>query len=73
VEGATLRAIADRVCTSDMAEQGLDPGESRTEVLSWPGWVLEDGELVLLPSGACSVRGAAGSEAFSRAGQVTVQ
>lgn len=72
VSGAFREAIAERGCTDDLAQQGLDPGESRSEVLPWAGRVREDGEIVLLPPGTYSLRGAAGTVAYSPAGSVTV-
>lgn len=60
-----LEAVTPRVCTDDLAEQGLDPGESRAETLEWGGAVVLDGRVEVLLSGLYEVRGAAGSEAVS--------
>ncbi|NIN98771.1 MAG: hypothetical protein GTN93_21200 [Anaerolineae bacterium] len=54
-----------KVCTADLVEAGLDPGETRTEVFHWRGHAtLPDTFGVLLP-GKYEVRGAAGNKARS--------
>jgi hypothetical protein len=49
-----------RECTADVVEQGLDPGESRTETFLWGGWIVVDEQIRTLPSGQYRVRGGAG-------------
>lgn len=66
VNGVRRRAAAVRVCTADRTEHGLDPGESRTEILPWTGLVFDvDGEVERLPPGSYSVRAVAGSKGSS--------
>ena len=55
-----------RVCTEDLIEQGLDPGESRSETFQWDGHVPDiEGQPFLLPEGRYQVIGTAGSEGES--------
>jgi hypothetical protein len=56
-----LAPAVPRICTADYVEMGLDPGQARTEVLSWAGYVLRDSLELLLP-GTYALRGAAGSD-----------
>jgi hypothetical protein len=49
-----------RECTADVVEQGLDPGESRTETFLWGGWIVVDEQIQTLPSGQYRVRGVVG-------------
>ena len=56
------RSIDFRGCTDDLVEQGLDPGESRTESFEWGGTIVVNGQDQTLPSGQYRVRGVAGSE-----------
>jgi hypothetical protein len=49
-----------RVCTEDLVEQGLDPGESRVETFLWGGTIVVDQEMQTLPSGQYRVIGVAG-------------
>lgn len=60
-----VQANVVRACTSDLVEQGLDPGERRTEELPWSGEVRRDGEVEALPAGTYPVRAAAGDIARS--------
>jgi hypothetical protein len=51
----------DRVCSDDPdIEQGLDPGESRSERFSWGGKIIEDGVIKALEPGKYEIRGVAG-------------
>ena len=50
-----------RICTDDMSELSLDPGESRTEIWSWEGQVRKDRNIKVLPPGVYRVCGAAGT------------
>jgi hypothetical protein len=61
-----------RVCTMDLVEQGLDPGESRTETFSWGGTIIVDQEIQVLPSGQYRVFGVAGDRGQSEPLLVTV-
>lgn len=73
VDGGHRRGLTLGGCTTDYVEQGLDPGETRTERLVWGGGVVGQDETVAqLPAGEYEVRGAAG-EAFRSAGvRITV-
>lgn len=73
VEDRFLRAQEDRACTSDLAAQGLEPGESRTEELPWSGYVVRDGTATVLPPGRYEIRGFAGSAAWSAPVRITLQ
>ena len=58
---AELQAPGSRACTDDLVEQGIDPGETRTETWRWDGWIVdEDGVRTELPPGRYQVAGAAG-------------
>jgi|GEM_PF-5137120 len=60
VADTDLIALGDRVCTDDVVEQGLDPGESRSETWLWDGTVVENELLEYLPPGDYDLYGAAG-------------
>ncbi len=60
VGGTYLVAPGNRDCTDDLAEQGLDPGKSRSETWIWDGRVLGDDGLESLPAGEYDVYGTAG-------------
>lgn len=65
--------IEERVCTADLVEQGLDPGESRSETFEWDGHIPDiEGQPFLLPEGKYQVIGTAGSESSSKPISVTV-
>jgi len=56
-----------RDCTDDLVEQGLDPGESRTETFVWGGMIMVDQQpwsslppLQALPAGQYRLVGTAG-------------
>jgi hypothetical protein len=66
------RLINHRGCTDDLVEQGLDPGESRTEAFTWDGTVLSGGSLVALQPGRYHVIGVAGEKYASALLAVTV-
>jgi hypothetical protein len=59
-DGNFYLAVSSRICTDDVIEQGLDPGESRSESWSWDGQIIEDGGIKALPPGEYEVHGAAG-------------
>ena len=61
VEGVDRRTVESRICLDDIVEQGLDPGEVRTESWEWSGEVIFDAEPEALPPGRYEVRGAAGA------------
>jgi hypothetical protein len=72
-------SIDFRMCTADLVEHGLDPGESRTETFLWDGRILVDQEpwsslppLQALPAGQYRVFGVAGDREQSAPLQVTV-
>lgn len=67
-----VEAAIPRGCTDDLAEQGLDPGESRTETFEWQGSVDLGPRFEPLPPGLYQVRGAAGSEWVSDAVEIRV-
>jgi len=50
-----------RVCTEDLAEQGLAPGESRVETWLWDGQILSPNGPSRLPAGRYRLFGNAGS------------
>ncbi len=54
-----------KVCTTDLVEAGLDPGETRTEVFDWRGHATLPDTVRLLPPGKYGLRGAAGKKAWS--------
>jgi hypothetical protein len=72
VGGTWLPILAERICTEDMAEQGLDPGKARTEAFSWFGAVRRNGRTEFLPAGTYEARGEAGSVGVSRAVTITI-
>ena len=73
VDGGDRRGLTLGVCTDDLVEQGLGPGETRTERLEWRGTVVgEDKAVVQLPPGEYEVRGAAGETFLSARVQITV-
>ena len=58
-----------RDCTSDLVEQGLEPGESRSETFLWGGMIMVDQEpwsslppLQVLPAGQYRLIGTAGEQ-----------
>lgn len=53
-------APGERACTDDLAEQGLDAGQSRREDWLWDGTVLGKNGWERLPPGKYKVYGAAG-------------
>ncbi len=62
-----------RVCTSDLIELGLNPGESRSETFQWDGHVADiEGQPFLLPEGRYQLIGTAGSEGESEPLRVAV-
>ncbi len=66
--------IDSRVCTADFVEQGLNPGERRSETFQWDGHIPDiEGQPFLLPEGRYHVIGAAGSEGESEPLVVTVR
>lgn len=61
LDAASRRHNIDfRDCTSDLVEQGLDPGESLTETFLWGGIIAVDQEMQVLPTGQYRVVGVAG-------------
>lgn len=52
--------LDSRICTRDVAEQALEPGQSRTESWSWDGSIWKDQQSEVLPPGRYEVFGAAG-------------
>ncbi|NIM48814.1 MAG: hypothetical protein GTO22_06070 [Gemmatimonadales bacterium] len=74
--GAVVRVGLDehridlRVCTDDLAPQGLGPGESRTEEWPWAGEMRVDDTIETLQPGEYEIRGIAGE--LSRSGPRTV-
>ncbi len=66
--------IDSRVCTADLVEQGLGPGEHRTELFEWDGRIPDGGNAwVVLPEGTYAVYASAGDRAQSDRLQVRVQ
>lgn len=63
--GTDLFRIDIRVCTEDLAPQGLDPGETRVEEWSWNGEILVQGTLDTLPPGDYRIWATAGTLARS--------
>lgn len=63
--GAVRHRIDFRSCTADVVEQGLDPGQRRTEEFEWGGQIREGGELVTLADGEYVIVGRAGDRAAS--------
>ena len=63
--------VIGRLCTSDMREMALDPGETETDVLPWTGYIYRD-SLLLLPPGKYEIRGAAGDVAKSEPVEIEV-
>ncbi len=57
--------VDQRACTEDFVSQGLDPGETRTEVIEWGGTSLSGGAVVLLPAGEYRLLGMAGDKGES--------
>ncbi|MGH7450111.1 MAG: hypothetical protein ACRENG_02065 [bacterium] len=49
-----------RACTSDLAEQGLDPGERRNENWLWDGQIFQNNQAGPLPAGRYKIYGTAG-------------
>ena len=72
VDGQDYR-FASRVCTSDLAPQGLEPGASRTERLLFEGQYFDGTTPVPLPPGEYEFRGAAGDVARSRHVKVEIR
>jgi hypothetical protein len=74
VEGDELELhnIAFRACTVDLAEQGLDPGQTRTEVIAWDGHISVSGLMAALPAGVYQVTAMAGDEFESPQLTVTI-
>lgn len=70
--GIDRQDISFRGCTADLVEQGLEPGESRTEVISWDGQISVSGVLEPLPAGEYRVSGLAGNERKSSSLKVRV-
>jgi hypothetical protein len=64
-DGAWVPLRSRRICTMDLADQGLDPGGSRGEVLVWDGLVVRGGVRETLPAGQYLVRGRAGDHGTS--------
>lgn len=62
-----------RACTEDLVEQGLDPGESRTEAFLWGGRIIVGQEMLILPPDDYDVVGIAGDRAQSKPLLVTVR
>lgn len=52
--------VIDRVCSDDLAEQGLDAGAWRTERWIWDGRIFIGTSMKRLPAGIYRVFGAAG-------------
>jgi hypothetical protein len=72
LDGMNVLAVEDRGCTDDVVEQGLDPGQTRSEVIPWIGLVDDGDQTILLDPGTYEVRGAAGDVAFSQPGEISV-
>lgn len=74
VEGDEIERqnIAFRACTEDLAEQGLNPGQSRTEVIEWDGQISVSGLMSPLPAGLYQVIATAGSEYESEPLVITI-
>ncbi|MGH7599251.1 MAG: hypothetical protein ACREOI_23075 [bacterium] len=49
-----------RACTSDLAEQGLEPGEHRNESWLWDGQIFQNNQAGPLPAGRYKIYGTAG-------------
>lgn len=60
---AFVRTNELRACTVDLAEQGLDPGATRSEVILWGGEVLTGSGPRVLEPGRYRIRGIAGGGA----------
>ena len=61
VAGIEFRTPEIRGCTADLAEQGVDPGETRIEAWVWDGTIFDkEGNRVQLPPGSYKLAGAAG-------------
>ena len=66
--------VDDRACTEDLVEQGLDPGDRRTETFQWDGHIPDiEGQPFLLPDGEYELVGTAGTEAESEPFSVRVE
>ena len=61
-----------RVCSADLVERGLEPGESRKESFLWDGTIWVDEEMQILPSGQYRVFGVAGDRDLSESLTVRV-
>ncbi len=72
VNGTWVPVLGERVCTGDMAEHALDPGNTRTEAFSWSGQVRRNGRTESLPPGTYQIRGEAGSRGTSGTVTITV-
>lgn len=64
--------IDDRACTEDLAPQGLDSGESRTESWKWNAVVFDAGTVDTLPPGGYRLVATAGDAAHSETRLVRV-
>ncbi|NIM52847.1 MAG: hypothetical protein GTN62_15345 [Gemmatimonadales bacterium] len=58
--GSEEHRIDLRICTADLAPQGLGPNESRTEEWIWTGEVLVGNSVVTLTAGEYQVQALAG-------------
>ncbi len=65
-------SITFKACTDDIVDQGLDPGEARTEVIRWDGQISVSGLMAPLSPGQYRVYAMAGNDYQSPAIPVTV-
>lgn len=57
--GGAFAPVDGRVCTADLVTPALEPGESRTETLSWSGRAQVGDSIVVLEPGVYQLRGLA--------------
>jgi hypothetical protein len=63
--GGDQLPVGDRACTEDLVSQGLNPGQSRTEVIQWGGRAVLNGVSTQLAAGAYRLLGKAGEKGES--------
>jgi hypothetical protein len=71
--GTDVFRIDIRACTEDLAPQGLDAGETRTEAWTWNGEIVVEGRLDTLPTGDYRIWATAGTVARSNLKTISIE
>jgi hypothetical protein len=71
--GTDVFPIDIRACTDDLAPQGLDAGETRTETWTWNGEIVVEGNLDTLPTGDHRIWATAGAAARSNLKTISIE